>query len=152
MLILNGTHYHLTSREYPLQHITCIAAMCQQTVLQFRACCKQSTVSVFCPGSEQCHCLLANTTILILGSLHAIAACRDPALNATYRNEIIPLSGNVGLLNFTNPQVPGPGSSACALNGATYQDTNVLQEIIGELHELSLWNIDVHPYHHHTQP
>ena len=78
--------------------------------------------------------------------------CRNNSLNATYRNEIIPMTGNVGLLNFTNPQVPGPPSSACALNGATYQDTNVLQEILGELHELSLWNINVHPYHHHTQP
>ena len=78
--------------------------------------------------------------------------CRDTSLNATYRNEIIPKTGNSGLLNFTNPQVPGPGSSACALNGLTYQDGNAMQEVIGELHELSLWNINVHPYHHHTQP
>ncbi len=78
--------------------------------------------------------------------------CRNTSLNATYRNEIIPKTGNTGLLNFTNPQVPGPGSSACALNGLTYQDSNAMQEVIGELHELSLWNINVHPYHHHTQP
>ena len=78
--------------------------------------------------------------------------CRDSALNATYKNEILPNTGNTGLLNFTNPQVPGPGSSACSLNGLTYQDANAMQEIIGELHELSLWNVNVHPYHHHTQP
>lgn len=126
------------------------------------------------PACGSSHCNVINQTILATFEVAAVAGAaptpadpfgscipqrpvyqadlRDPALNATYRNEIIPLSGNVGLLNFTNPQVPGPGSSACALNGATYQDTNVLQEIIGELHELSLWNIDVHPYHHHTQP
>jgi len=33
-----------------------------------------------------------------------------------------------------------------------YQDFNAMQEVIGQLHELSLWNINVHPYHHHTQP
>ncbi|KAL3147413.1 hypothetical protein ABBQ38_014479 [Trebouxia sp. C0009 RCD-2024] len=77
---------------------------------------------------------------------------RDPFLTAAHRNEIVPSTGNTGLMNFTNPQEPGPPSSACALNGMTYQDMNAMQEIIGELHELSLWNINVHPYHHHTQP
>jgi len=72
-------------------------------------------------------------------------------LNATYKNEIVP-GGTSGLLNFTNPQVPGPNSGACSLNGMEYQDFNAMQEVIGQLHELSLWNINVHPYHHHTQP
>lgn len=85
-------------------------------------------------------------------TLKVMCCHRDPYLTAQHRSEIIPSTGNSGLMNFTNPQVPGPPSSACALNGMTYQDMNAMQEIIGELHELSLWNINVHPYHHHTQP
>ena len=78
--------------------------------------------------------------------------CSDSSLNATYINEIQPATGNTGLLNFTNPAVPGVNSSACTINGMAYQDFNALQEVIGELHELHLNNINVHPYHHHTQP
>ncbi|DBA78463.1 hypothetical protein WJX79_001206 [Trebouxia sp. C0005] len=126
------------------------------------------------PGCASSHCDVINQPIMATVEVAAVAgvapvpadpfgSCtpqrpayqqdlRDTSLNATYRNEIVPNTGNTGLLNFTNPQVPGPGSSACSLNGLTYQDANAMQEVIGELHELSLWNINVHPYHHHTQP
>ncbi|KAA6422589.1 MAG: hypothetical protein FRX49_07450 [Trebouxia sp. A1-2] len=112
------------------------------------------------------YCELAHTEHTLHGTpahtkhtLHDPISCvtprgvpyRNGSLNATYKNEIVP-GGTSGLLNFTNPQVPGPDSGACSLNGMVYQDFNAMQEVIGQLHELSLWNINVHPYHHHTQP
>lgn len=100
------------------------------------------TLLVVCYSISTCCNLLTSS----------VSACSDSSLNATYTNEIQPATGNTGLLNFTNPAVPGVNSSACAINGMAYQDFNALQEVIGELHELHLNNINVHPYHHHTQP
>jgi FtsP/CotA-like multicopper oxidase with cupredoxin domain len=61
-----------------------------------------------------------------------------------------------GLMNFTNPTLGSeeavPNSAACAVNGLLFMDSAPMQETIGDLLELELANIDVHPYHHHTQP
>jgi len=101
---------------------------------------------------QHCNVLSFWRCNIVCGVSNLTLCCRDTSLNVMYRNEIVPKTGNTGVLNFTNPRVPGPPSSACSLNGLTYQDSNAMQEVIGELHELSLWNINVHPYHHHTQP
>lgn len=60
-------------------------------------------------------------------------------------------TSHYGLLNFTNP-ADTPNSAGCAVNGLLYQDSAPMQETIGDLMELNLENIDLHPYHHHTQP
>ena len=74
------------------------------------------------------------------------AACR----NGSVALKNVPTS-HYGLLNFTNP-ADTPNSAGCAVNGLLYQDSAPMQETIGDLMELNLENIDLHPYHHHTQP
>lgn len=73
-------------------------------------------------------------------------ACR----NGSVALKNVPTS-HYGLLNFTNP-ADTPNSAGCAVNGLLYQDSAPMQETIGDLMELNLENIDLHPYHHHTQP
>ena len=58
---------------------------------------------------------------------------------------------HTGMLNFTNPS-DTPNSAGCAVNGLLYQESAPMQEVIGDLMEINLENIDLHPYHHHTQP
>ena len=53
-------------------------------------------------------------------------------------------------MNFTNP-ASSPNSASCALNGLLYMESAPMQEIIGDLMQLTLANINLHPYHHHTQ-
>ena len=55
-----------------------------------------------------------------------------------------------GLMNFTNP-ASSPNSASCALNGLLYMESAPMREVIGDLMQLTLANINLHPYHHHTQ-
>ncbi|KAK9818805.1 hypothetical protein WJX74_002226 [Apatococcus lobatus] len=58
-----------------------------------------------------------------------------------------------GLFNFTAPDPENvPESAACSINGALFTQMPVMFEEIGAVHELDLWNINVHSYHHHIQP
>ena len=58
-----------------------------------------------------------------------------------------------GLFNFTAPDPANTvESAACSINGALYTQLNAIQEEIGAVHELDLFNINVHSYHHHVQP
>ncbi|KAK9818823.1 hypothetical protein WJX74_006953 [Apatococcus lobatus] len=70
--------------------------------------------------------------------------------NASNRDTLV---SRQGLFNFTDPDPTNTAeSAACSINGALYTQLNAIQEEIGAVHELDLYNINVHSYHHHVQP